>query len=589
MRVQAAPTADTLGAQIGDTTAQIGLHLFDREVKAANEAAILQADNALAELQTKTEVMITDAKGQQALGIDKKARQAYNDGAATLYKGLANDAQRNAFEARRDHRWSQTDRIAQFHMQRENAAFQDQNTKAGMDSVMDRVRRSAEYPDVIQSELHKAQVILGEFGARHGMTGTLTSEIVQDPHYAQSYKTKDQALTVAELSDPSKSKQWTSPEYVQARSQLESSIHREAINGLTAKELDQQAEQYLTANRGNLTATDLNAVEKAVLEGSTRGASRREVDRILGTTQGMETPAQRQQALDLARKIPNAKVADLAGERLAHRFTEYDQLKGQAYTDTFMAASKVLDQTWQQNPKRLIQDLVGVETWLNMKPHDQDALRIKLERLRADVRPHEPQIWADFQNILDSKLATLTEQDLLGQYLNHFDPAHYDRALAEWNAARNVAAKGDKDPKFVSALTNRERIKNKWEDSKIASNPKKLSGAEEIWYQRFETEADKALSDLPKDAKPEEIDKVLTGVSDRLLKEKVKVPGAFWGFFDKNVPAIAVPDQYTKLEDIPAARQAQLRKALEDKHVPVTRANIEALDFMDRNRSRNRK
>ena len=586
VRVQAAPTADTFGAQIGDTTAQIGLHLFDREVKAANEAAILKADNALANLQTQAEVMITSAKGQQALGIDKLAREAYDKGAAAVQAELSNDTQRGAFEARRDHRWSQTNRFAQFHIQREHASFQDQNTKAGLDSVMDRVRLRAEDPTVVADEMKKAMVIYNDFAVRHGQSGQVTEAMRADPHYVQTYLAQNQALTAADMADPTKHTQFVSPAHTHAQVQLQSSMHRQVINGLLAKELDQQAETYLTANKGKFTEADLNAVEKVVLEGSSRGESRRELDRIMDETGGVETSAQRKQALDLAHGLPNAKVADLTEQRIAHRITEYDQLKGQAYTDRFMAASKIIDQTWHQNPKRLIQDLVGAETWLDMKPHDQDALRVKLERLRMNVTPHEPQIWANFQNLLDADLAKLTENQLLGTYLNHFDPSHYDRALQEWNAARNLASKGVKEPQFISALTNRERIKNKWEDSRLSANPKKLTTEEEIWYKRFETEADKALSNLPEDAKPEEIDKVLTGLSDRLLKEKVKVPGSFWGFFNRTVPKIDLLDQYTKMEDIPTARLEQLKKALEDKKVPVTRANIEELDFMERKRHR---
>ena len=99
--------------------------------------------------------------------------------------------------------------------------------------------------------------------------------------------------------------------------------------------------------------------------------------------------------------------------------------------------------------------------------------------------------------------------------------------------------------------------------------------------------ADLALSKLPKDAQPEQIDKVLSGISDNLLKQKYTVdPGAFR--FNKDVPAIGLPDVKEPrsiripMKDIPPDRQNALRGALKQAGVPVTEQAIEELEAKSR-------
>ena len=143
------------------------------------------------------------------------------------------------------------------------------------------------------------------------------------------------------------------------------------------------------------------------------------------------------------------------------------------------------------------------------------------------------------------------------------------------------------DEKFVSALTTRERIRNSFNLSGVAKDPKKLTSEEAVWFDRFETAADKALSTLPKDSSPEQIDKILSGLSDSLLKQKYTVdPGAFR--FNKDVPAIGVPDVKDPrsiripMKEIPPDRQNALRGALKQAGVPVTEQAIEELEAKSR-------
>lgn len=586
VRVQAAPTAATLGGQLGDTAARLGAEWYHHEVQAANQTAVFEADRQLADKQTELEVQLSQIKGKNVLGADATILKGYDDHAAKVEAGLSNDQQRQVFAQRQSVRRQQLNATTQHYVQKEYGTFQDQETTGTIESARDRIRRNPEYPEIVKTEQQRAYSALGAFAARKGLIGDLTPEMVNDPQFQAAYVARGETPpTQEDLTDPTKPHQYASAEYHHQRAKLESSLHREVVNGFLAKDQDQSAKAYFDKNRLSFTAGDLDALEKNVLEGSTRGESRRQEQQLIQQF-GIDTTEQRKAALGAVDKMTNDKVADATRTRLEHAFTSYDQLKAEQYTANFMGASKTLDEQWQQHPRKQARDFVDVPTWNAMKPSDQQALEVKLDRLRSPVTSHDPKAWFAFQSMTDAQLAAVKPNDLMRTYLNQFDPSHYDRALNEWNAARNNAEKGDKDPKFVSALSNRERIKNAWTESNIVDNSvarSKWTAQDEVNYSRFETAADKALSSLPKDAKPEEIDKVLHGLSDSLLKQKYTVdPGMFSR--NKDVPAIGIPDVLDKsrsiripMKEIPALEQDTIKGLLRTGGKSFTTDKIERI------------
>ncbi len=92
------------------------------------------------------------------------------------------------------------------------------------------------------------------------------------------------------------------------------------------------------------------------------------------------------------------------------------------------------------------------------------------------------------------------------------------------------------------------------------------------------------MSALPKDAKPEEVQKVLKGLSDNLLKQKYTVDP---GFFSRNkeVPAIGMGEIDTSkqrsvkipIDQIPADAQNQIKGLLTVAGKPVTTDKLERI------------
>jgi hypothetical protein len=110
----------------------------------------------------------------------------------------------------------------------------------------------------------------------------------------------------------------------------------------------------------------------------------------------------------------------------------------------------------------------------------------------------------------------------------------------------------------------------------------KWTKEDETNYNRFESQAARALSALPKDAKPEEIQKVLKGLADAQLKQKYTVdPGIFSR--NKQVPAIGMEDIKDArsiripLKEIPAPEQDTIKGLLRSGGKPITNDKIERI------------
>lgn len=587
VRVSAAPTADTFGGQIGDTVAHTGVRAYDLFKRSADQTAVFESERGLADLQTQLEGQLYATKGKAVLGSDEQISKAFDAKVQELEQQLTNDQQRGAFRHTALIRRQQLNDSTQKYIRQEFGAFQDEETKATLESANDRTRRNPDSPVIIQQERQRANSALAAWGARKGMIGTITPEMLNDPNFQRDYLAAGQTPpTMEELMTPGASRQYTSKAFQEKKQIVESSLHRQVVDGLLAKDQDQAAADYLKANRDGFTANDLDSVEKHVEIGSTRGESRRQTAE-LSSKHDMETTEGRRAMMADAKAIKNDQVSDATVQRLEHEFQVYDKRKNEDQARRFELGAKVLDERGLKQPNAVLEDLLPIPLLKSLEAKDRDALRLHLDRIRKPAdHAHDAKAWFEFQTLTDKELANVKPQALMGTYLNRFDGTHYDRALAEWGAARNKQDKGTLDDKMLSALTNRERIKNAWTESNVVDNAlprSKWTAQDEVNYSRFESEADRALSTLPKDAKPEQIQGVLSSLSDKLLKQKYTVDP---GFFSRNkqVPAIGIQDVKDArsiripLAEIPTARQEALKGALKQAGVPITTATIEELE-----------
>jgi hypothetical protein len=110
--------------------------IWDREQQKANQVAVLDADNQLADLSTKLlydrEAGILQARGKNALEASSKLPDKWQQGVSTIEQSLTNDAQRLAFRRMAVSRFDDVNTTTERHVDQELHAYDEQTTQAGV-------------------------------------------------------------------------------------------------------------------------------------------------------------------------------------------------------------------------------------------------------------------------------------------------------------------------------------------------------------------------------------------------------------------------------------------------------------------------
>ena len=553
VRVSAAPTEDTYGGQIGDTVARAAVRMYDLQTRSSDNAAVVEAETKANDEQLRIQQEIRAFRGKEAANAPEYGREQWSKVHEQILGSLANDRQRAMFHSIALQKGEIINRGALAHFNEEDERFQQETFKANIASSINVARANAESPVAVAFEKDLQKQRIDEHAAKYGYTGT--------PRY-------DEALTT-----------------------VQSATNTAVIQGLLDKGQDLRAKAYYDqiikdekANPGKLqfTAEQRGVVDKALLAGSTSGESRRQAQSLIAT-HGIETVEQRRNILKAIDNISDVKVADLTRQRVEHAISQFDELKRDDANQTFLRGSQAVEEAFKQNDSRLPRDLISSRDWNKLTPDAQHALEVKFSRLRNPDKSHDGAIWLKGQLLSNDALAALTPEQITSDYLNHFDDKHADRFIEDVKQARTAQVKAEAKDTSLSPLSLKDQIMNGWIDSRLAKDPKKLQGDEVLWYNLYETEANKALRLLPKTAQQADIDATINGVKDRLLKQKVTVPG-FFGMMlgGKDVPVAAYLQP--KFSDISGVRREELRKALEKTGIPVTDDNIQALEAKSRQR-----
>ncbi len=602
VRVGAAPTADTYGGQIGQTLESTGVRFYDLMTRQANQTAVFEADRKLADKQTQLEQQLPQIQGKAALGASGALMEQFDayardiqDG-TTDNPGLSNPQQRGAFAHTALLRRQQFDEQVQRHTNSEIAKWQNQESEAVIASSEDRIRRNPEYPNQVKMEMARAKLAVHSWAERHGMTGEITPGMAADAQFQAGQASVRSAY-------PERTKQMQTAEevgrfytagYHEKMDQVESRLHRAVVNGFLAKDQDIAAKDYLTANRGKFVAADMDALEKNVLEGSTRGEARRLVDQTLGTV-GSATPAQQKDVLDKIRAEPNDKVAALAEQTALHRFAVTKQLDTQAHTDRFLAASKAIEDVGVSRADQGARDIIKPPLWNLFTPQEQETLTLKRARMLApDKIVSDLPTQIKFYGMSDADVAKIDPVQMTN-ITNNLDRPDSEAVLKHWSAVRNKEA-GSKDKKNEVGLTNNQMMEEALDGSgyfDLGKNEKKWTP--EMMQSRINTRGkmNVMLDSLPAGTPTDVIQKKLKEVVDEEIKTQYQInPGGIRGFFGitRSVPGAAI-DPYAEkdpakirlpIASIPEPVQNLMKGKLLEAKKTVTNDKVERMSAVSK-------
>lgn len=492
------------------------------EKQKADQVAGLEADNQLAKLETDLRVQALQRKGKDALGATEDVTGEWQKRVSEIEGSLANDTQRDFLERRAAQRYQSLYGTLERHAAIEHQAYDEQQTKSALDNrLSDAVENYAD-PAKVSRALAEARAIVADYGRRNGLP-------------EETRKQQSEAVV--------------------------SGIHTGVIDRMLANGDDLSARQYYDQVKAEISGTDTTRLEQSLEEGSVRGESQRQADRIMGL--GLT----RADALVEARKISDPDVQDMTVSRVNQRYSEMRAAEQEQRESLYLDATNRIDQAPGQRPR----DVIPPSEWHSLTLGQRNAL----ERRATEPTTNDDRAWLDFLSLDQESIAGLTRSEFEAKYWSRFDASHRGRAESLWLSTREAAENpGVVSPKLSSTLTFNQRVQNTMQQSGVIranKTPSELSKEEAKTAALFETEAAKRveafeLTELQgkRKATGEEVQQILDDMA--LRRVFVSKFGR-----DEEKPTFLIADEergraYVPYDDVPIGERNDLEARYEAAH-----------------------
>lgn len=564
VRVQAAPTARTYGDGIGDTVSSASVRMYDLQTRSSDHAAVIEAETRANAEQLRIQQDVLNMKGKEASNAPQYAQEEWGKVHQDIIDSLANDRQKAMYHSVGLAKGEIINRGALQHFNQEDEAYQNETYKANLSSSVNVARANADSPVAVAFEKDLQKMRVDERAAKYGYSGTPQQD--------------------AEITG------------------IHSTTNKEVINGLLDKGQDLRAkafyDQLMKGEKAEptklqFTASDRDVVDKAIVEGSTRGQSRRVVNDLVA--KGIDTSDERKARLNELNTMADSgkisdKAYDLSRQRLEHEFSNTDQIQNQVKDERFKGAVAGIDAQVKAGNPLPARELVKPTDYAEMSIPERNTLSAYVDHLRNPGKiVTDLKTWADVNSMKDEDLAKMSPRDIMAISMK-LDDGNRDTIMTRWNGVIN-SKNGKKDQKFERLQSNAQILQNSLDlsgyfEPGVPIN--KMTEEKQRVRNLIENDAAKALDSIPAGASSEVIQKTMQGVVDKNIKNKYRVdPGLFR--FNKDVPAAIIGDYKDKarsitvpLADIPVDRQNELKGALKSAGMPTTQQNIEELEAKSR-------
>ena len=576
VRVQGTPSPSDFGADVGGTLQRAGLAMFERELHAQDQAAVMDAENRAGAEYINILTRMKDMRGKDAAGAEDFARGEFENSYTNLRQGLTGRQQR-MFDRVIQPKIHAIHSAAKEHFRVENDKLLEDTFQANMKQSVDFARANADFP------------------MADGNLGTMQLEAEKD---IQELKIRNRAERLgfdeATVQD-------------QVRS-MHSTTNRAVIEALLTKGQDLKAKAYydrvLKQEQGGLTeegqgklqftASDREAVERSLEVGSSHGEAHRQYLKILAEV-GKGTAKDRRLALNQADvlEIDNPKVGALVRQKLEHAFAQEDHRKREEHEEQFSQAIASIDQM-KGDHSITVEQMVPAPIWAEMSPAERATMTKYREGFlpQAAKRGTDLETWVKINAMKDEDLAKVPRSKMM-EWVQALDNGDGDKLLTRWNGVIN-AAKPDggkqKDIKYEEFLTNKQMVDNAMELTGYFDMTKSRAKWP-VEHQQLENRVyklvDQALAQIPKDAPRAQKEKAIQDIVNSQVKERVKVGGfnlPFFGQVGGTERAVGEFEDFPEgarvrvpLKDIPSGDQDLIKGLLRDGNKKLDNGKIERI------------
>lgn len=498
--------------------------LAEQERQRQNEVALLDADNKLAQLQTDLSIKATSFKGKDALEAGPAVQTDWQKSTDEIRQGLSNDDQRNAFDRRASGRYQSLYAHVAEHTDSELKAYDAETTETGLKLAVDNAVTNYTDPASIARSVEDSKTIVDLYARRQGL-----------PDDSREAKKKE----------------------------VVSQIHTGVLSRMLANGEDLAASKYYAANKADITGAAQTKLEGALEEGSIRGESQRQADKIL-----RQSGIDRRSALDATRSIEDPRVRDETARRINQYFSEKATDDREQREADMLTATNIVEKSGSI-------DDIPPTMWSTFTIGERESLKNYVKAVSKGV-PIETD-WNLFYDMQQMASSDATRDRFLKTNLLQYRSRLGDTEFKQLSALQASLRKGEKSPVLDGVRTSLQIMNDGLNAVGIDPTPKQGSRAARQVNQ-FKRAVDEQVSlleqDTGKKAKPEDVQNIV----DNLLV-RGKVHGKLFGIFDtfdKKFEFETSPTDTFIIDakDVPQGERLKIEDALRRNNQPITDANV---------------
>lgn len=577
VRLQGAPSPSAFGAEIGGTLQRLGSAMYERELQAADRAAVMEAETIAGTSELEILDKMGQMKGRDAVTARDFVDEQFSAVETKLTGALSNDRQRQMFKQVVQHKRDSLNRTALNHATRETEAFEKLTYANNLDQAVNLSRAHAGDDIRIAADKGAVAMKIALMAERQGW-----DDEAHKTELTKVYSKMNLAAITGKLE--------------QGDDRGARAYYQKVLHGVDGKG-GEEAHTRVNEETGEIkkypqllqfTAEDRAHVEKALDEGSTRGEAHRQFLTIMAA--GTDTAEARRVATNTANAIGDEKVGAMVLQKLDHAFAQEDKRKNEQHQETFANATKLIDEQWKQNPTKTAREMVPADRWAALSIQDRNTLETYLEHARdPGKKSTDMETWVRINSMKDEDLAKVSRSQMMA-YVNKLDNGDGDKLLTRWNGVINAKnPDGKKDIKYSEFLSMEDMTKKAMANTgyfDLNTPLSKLPPEQQVLRNNVESAINRRMATIPKDAPLAEKEKAIQEVVDAQVKAQVKVGGIdlpFFGVVGGKQRAVGEFDSFkdkpirVPLKDIPAGDQDLVKGLLREANKKLDNAKIERI------------
>lgn len=519
IRQTASPDAAAFGG--GAAAAAVSKETIDLVAKIkqdADQVAVLDADQKMSAYETNLlydpKAGAFNKKGKDSFGLPDTVRDEYKKKADEIAATLSNPNQRAAFARSVTSRFADVDRQIQKHVSVEMKNYDDETTNAYIANEQSAAALNYQDPERVQMAIQRQQAAVLDHANRNGMP---------------------EEWAKAKLMD------------------VTSKTNTEVVSRMLANGDDLRAKEYYEKNKETgFTGPDAIKLEKDLEEGSLRGESQRQSDKIFAANSNNMMAA-----IEETKKIEDPKVRDATMERIKNNFALKSAAEDQQRKKMQTEATNILDKSGSI-------DDIPPKMWNQFELSERSALKA-YAKARAEGKDVTTKMEVYYN------LRTMAETPALQKKFMQENLLTYagDLSRSDLKQMMDLQAGLHKgDDKTIKALDGFRNDGQIVEDAFKAIGKSPSKDAEE--YAQFRRRADEIAAQHAQNTGKKPTNKEMQGIVDSLMVQGVTEKGILW---DTKKRAYELQDGESieiTAKDIPRAERSKIEEALKRRGIQAT-------------------